>query len=72
MTGMRSYRLVLGRAIEVLKKSRNLSEEINHEEFKGALYVLSGRPGWAKNDSMLLKPDWDTLVESWPCLIKSK
>ncbi|CAF1453615.1 unnamed protein product, partial [Adineta ricciae] len=55
-----SYELIVNRLLELL----NASEEVNHDEFKGCLYILLG------TDSFFLpeKRSWPLLEKLWPAI----
>uniref|UniRef100_A0A7E4VS87 Proteasome activator complex subunit 4 n=1 Tax=Panagrellus redivivus TaxID=6233 RepID=A0A7E4VS87_PANRE len=42
-------------------------QHIDHEEFKGALYILIN----GKNRSIVLKQYWETISEVWPTIIRA-
>ena len=51
-----------------LLDSSKTEEEVPHEAFKGALYVLLGH----KDKTILTKHDWTTLLKVWPSLVLSR
>lgn len=59
-----SYKLVLPELVEYLKKD----PIENHDQFKGALYLLLGY----KNKSLMVRRDWTSLNMVWPTLLAAK
>ncbi len=59
-----SYSLIIPDLLRNLKKDENL----NHEQFKGTLFVILGRKG----SSLLTARDWSTLNELWPALVNAQ
>jgi len=58
-----SYQVVVPRLVEMLKKDENIS----HEQFKGALYVILG----LKGKSLLTKHNWETFAALCPAVIEA-
>ncbi|KAG8223216.1 hypothetical protein J437_LFUL003567 [Ladona fulva] len=57
-----SYVVILPELLKILRQDSN----VNHEQFKGALYVLLG----PKQQPLLTKHDWEMIVELWPTVIQ--
>ncbi len=62
-----SYKLLIDPVINLLSPDNSL-DEVSHEAFKGALYVMLG----FKNKTMLVKHDWETMFRTWPALVTSR
>jgi len=58
-----SYQVVVPKLVELLKKDENIS----HEQFKGALYVILG----PKGKSLLTKHNWETFAALCPAVIEA-
>ena len=58
-----SYQLLTPKLIQLLQKT----EEVSHEQFKGALYVILG----AKGKSLLTKHNWEVFAELCPAVIEA-
>eukprot|EP00092_Neocalanus_flemingeri_P031411 GFUD01034116.1.p1 GENE.GFUD01034116.1~~GFUD01034116.1.p1 ORF type:complete len:1998 (+),score=527.07 GFUD01034116.1:71-6064(+) len=58
-----SYQLLVPKLVELLKKDENIS----HEQFKGALYVILG----SKGKSLLTKHNWETFAALCPAVIEA-
>ena len=58
-----SYQLLVPRLLELLKKT----DEVSHEQFKGALYVILGVQG----KSILTKHSWDVFAQLCPAVIEA-
>ncbi|XP_071454240.1 proteasome activator complex subunit 4-like [Hetaerina americana] len=56
-----SYTIIMPELLKILKEDSN----INHERFKGALYVLLG----PKQQPLLTKHNWEMIIELWPTII---
>ena len=58
-----SYHILVPRLLELLKKT----EDVSHEQFKGALYVILGTQG----KSILTKHSWEAFAQLCPALIEA-
>ena len=58
-----SYQLLLPRLVQLLKKT----EDVSHEQFKGALYVVLG----VKGKSILTKHNWEVFSTLCPAVIEA-
>lgn len=59
-----TYRTVIDDIVQYLK----LDPNENHEEFKGALYLI----GMNRRHRLILRPDWDIVEKLWLALLKTK
>ncbi|XP_046402715.1 proteasome activator complex subunit 4A-like [Ischnura elegans] len=57
-----SYTIIMPELLKILKEDSN----VNHERFKGALYVLLG----PKLQPLLTKHNWEMIIELWPTIIQ--
>lgn len=62
-----SYKLILDSILHLIDSGNN-EEQVSHDAFKGALYLLLG----SDDKSMLTKHDWTTLNKVWPKLVMSR
>ena len=58
-----SYQLLIPTLLQLLKKT----EDVSHEQFKGALYVILG----VKGKSILTKHNWEVFSELCPAVIEA-